>query len=208
MTTAFASANSQNVAAPAGADGQKSTLTVWEIDPGHAQVEFAVRHLMIATVRGRFSDVAGTILFDQERPERSSVRVTIGSASVDTRNDGRDEHLRSADFLDAANYPVLTFESTKVTPRGRGSALITGDLTIRGTTRQATLDAEFHGIVNDPWGDTKASFSATTTVNRKDYGLTWNLALESGGVLVGDDVKITIEFQAVKQAAGTEGEAR
>ena len=193
MTTAFAPAAQQNEA-PAG-------VTVWEIDPGHAQVEFSVRHLMVASVRGRFADVIGTIHFDQEHPERSSVQVTISAGSIDTRNELRDEHLRSGDFLDAANYPVLTFQSTQVTPRGRGSALITGDLTIRGTTRQVTLDAEFQGIVNDPWGNTKAGFAATTKLNRKDFGLTWNVALEAGGVAVGDDVKISIEFEAIKQVA-------
>lgn len=191
MTTSFAPAVQQDAA---------SEATVWEIDSAHAHVEFAVRHLMIATVRGRFGDVMGTIAFDQERPERSSVRATVAAASIDTRNEARDEHLRSADFLDAANFPVLTFESTSVTPRGRGGALITGDLTIRGTTRQVTLDAEFHGIVNDPWGNIKAGFSATTVINRKDFGLTWNVALEAGGVAVGDEVKISIEFEAVKQA--------
>lgn len=196
MTTAFAPA------APAAQQSSAPPVaSVWEIDPGHAQVEFAVRHLMVATVRGRFGDVMGTIVFDQERPERSSVRTTVAAASIDTRNEARDEHLRSADFLDAASFPLLTFESTSVTPRGRGGALITGDLTIRGTTRQVTLDAEFHGIVNDPWGNTRAGFSATTAINRKDFGLTWNVALEAGGVAVGDEVKISIEFEAVKQAA-------
>lgn len=175
--------------------------SIWEIDPGHAQIEFAVRHLMVSTVRGRFTDVQGWIRMDEAQPERSSVRVVIGAGSLDTRVKERDDHLRSVDFLEVARFPTITFNSTAVEARGVDHFAITGNLTIRGVTRQVVLDAEFAGIVNDPWGGTRAGFSATTKINRKDFGLTWNVALETGGVVVGDEVKISLEFEAIKQAA-------
>ena len=169
--------------------------TVWTIDPTHSVVEFSVKHMMFATAKGRFSDVSGTITVDNENIENSSVDVTIGAASIDTRDEKRDGHLRSADFFDAENYPTLTFKSTRVERDGDGLK-VTGDLTIRGVTRPAVLEAEYNGQGVNPWGQQVLSYSATTKINRKDFGLNWNAALETGGMLVGEEVKIQIELEA------------
>jgi polyisoprenoid-binding protein YceI len=174
-------------------------VTVWRIDPTHASAEFAVRHLMVATVRGRLSNVQGVVHLDEARPERSSVEVTIDATTVDTHLADRDAHLRSADFLDVERHPIITFRSTRVEPQGDGRARVEGDLTIRDVTRPVILDAEYHGRATDPWGNHKAGFSATGRFNRQDFGLSWNLALEAGGFVVGDEVRITIEFEAIAQ---------
>jgi polyisoprenoid-binding protein YceI len=173
--------------------------TTWKIDPAHTIVEFSAKHLMITTVKGRFSDVEGEIVISDADPSKSSVTATIKSASIDTRTTQRDDHLRSADFLDAANFPEITFRSTRIT--GDKSELkVTGNLTIRGVTREVTLDVTNEGSTKDPWGGDRIAFSATTKIDRRDFGLTWNQAIEAGGVLVGNDVKISIDVQAVKQA--------
>jgi polyisoprenoid-binding protein YceI len=173
--------------------------TTWKIDPAHTIVEFSAKHLMITTVKGRFSDVEGEIVISDADPSKSSVTATIKSASIDTRTTQRDDHLRSADFLDAANYPEITFRSTRITG-DKSEFKVTGNLTIRGVTREVTLDVTNEGSTKDPWGGDRIAFSATTKIDRRDFGLTWNQAIEAGGVLVGNDVKISIDVQAVKQA--------
>ena len=172
--------------------------TQWKIDPSHTLIEFGVRHLMITTVKGRFGGVEGVITGDPSDWTTASVDVTIDAASVDTRNQDRDNHLRSADFFDVEKYPHITFKSTKVTKTGENTYDIEGDLTIRGVTKPVTLKATYLGSAKDPWGNEKIGFNATTKVNRKDFGLTWNAPLEAGGFLVGDEVNIELEVQAVK----------
>lgn len=171
----------------------------WNIDAAHTNVEFAVRHMMIAKVRGRFSDVTGTIEFAESSPELSSVNVTIGVASVDTRNADRDTHLKSADFFDADTYPTMTFTSKRVNTTTANSGKVIGDLTIRGVTKEVLLDVTYSGQAKSPYGYIGAGFAASTTINRSDFGLTWNAALETGGVLVGEEVTISIEAEAIQQ---------
>lgn len=175
-------------------------VTTWNIDAAHTEVGFSVKHLMITTVRGRFGGVSGMIRLDEENLEGSSVEVVIDASSIDTRTGDRDAHLRSADFLDVENHPTLTFRSRHVGSVGEGSFRVIGDLTIRGTTREVVLDVSDEGRAGDPWGGTRASFTGTTTIDRRDFGLTWNAALETGGVLVGNEVKIQLEVQAVSAA--------
>jgi polyisoprenoid-binding protein YceI len=170
----------------------------WAIDATHSNVEFSVRHLMIATVKGRFADVTGTIVTDESDPARAEIDVTIAAASVDTRMPQRDEHLRSADFFDVEKFPTLTFRSRSIAPDGE-TLKVTGDLTIRGVTREVVLDVTRNGRQADPWGGVREGFEATTKIKRSDFGLTWNQALEAGGVMVGDDVKITLDVELVKQ---------
>jgi polyisoprenoid-binding protein YceI len=178
------------------------TTTVWQIDPVHTTVEFAVRHMMIATVRGHFSKVSGTVGFDPEAdPSTWWTDITIDAASIDTREEQRDNHLRSPDFLDVANHPTITFKSKRVevlSPDKRRFRVV-GDLTIRGITREEVLEAEYLGRVKDPYGNERVGFSATTTINRKDYGANWNMVLEAGGFIVGDELKVTIEVEASRQ---------
>jgi polyisoprenoid-binding protein YceI len=173
--------------------------THWVIDPVHTMVEFKVRHLMIANVRGRFPKVDATI-HEAEDAADTRVDVEIDASSVDTQDPKRDEHLRSADFFDVEKHPTITFRSTKIEPKGNGRFEVTGDLTIRGVTKQVVLEVKEEGQTKDPWGGERMGFSATGTVNRKDFGLKWNVALEAGGVMVGDIVQIRIEAEAVKQA--------
>jgi polyisoprenoid-binding protein YceI len=175
-----------------------ATGTVWALDAAHTNVEFAVKHLMISTVRGRFADVSGTVQLGDQDPAASSVEVTIKVASLDTRQEDRDAHLRSADFFDADNFPILTFKSTRVARDGK-DILVDGDLSIRGVTRPVTLRATEEGRARDPWGGERVAFTAATKINRRDFGLTWNQALETGGFVVGDEVKITIDTELVKQ---------
>ena len=171
----------------------------WKIDTAHSHVQFAVRHMMISTVRGEFEKLHGTIDFDEENPENSKVNIKIDAASINTREDDRDNHLRSEDFLNAEEYPYLIFTSKRVEQTGEDQGRVIGDLTIRGVTKEIVLQVTFHGIAKSPWGATSAGFSGTTTINRKDWGLTWNQALETGGVLVGDKVNIDIEVEIVRQ---------
>lgn len=175
---------------------ETATTTVWTIDSTHSTVEFSAKHMVFATAKGRFSDVTGTITLDNEQVANSSVEVEIGAASVDTRDAKRDEHLRSADFFDVEQFPALTFRSTKVEPAGGSDLKVTGDLTILGVTKEVVLDTEFNGQGTNPWGQGVISYSAHTKINRKDFGLNWNAALESGGVLVSEEVKIAIEIEA------------
>lgn len=166
-----------------------------EIDRSHSEVAFQVRHLL-SKVRGRFADFAGTIQFDEAQPRNSRVDVVIQAASVDTAEPDRDKHLRSADFFDVAKFPTLTFSTTSVTPRSGDSYDVAGDLTIHGVTKQVTLPASFLGRAQDPWGNVKYVFESELTLNRKDFGLSWNAALETGGFLVGDEVKVMLSVQA------------
>jgi polyisoprenoid-binding protein YceI len=174
-----------------------SGITSWTLDSQHTTVEFAVRHLMIATVKGRFGDIEGTVRLDRDHPTSADVEVAIPVTSIDTRSADRDAHLRSADFFDAEQHPKMTFRSKRVELAGKQRYRLIGDLNIRGVTRDVTLDVEFAGTVKDPWGGTRAAFSATGKINRHDFGLNWNAALESGGVVVGPEVKIAIEAELV-----------
>ena len=166
-----------------------------EVDRSHSEVAFQVRHLL-GKVHGRFADFAGTIQFNPDNPQASQVDVTIQAASIDTAEAQRDQHLRSADFFDVENIPTLTFKSASVTPHGNNAYDVVGDLSIHGVTKQVTMPASFLGVARDPWGNEKFGFEAELTVNRKDYGLLWNAALETGGFLVGDEVKIMLSVQA------------
>ncbi len=180
---------------------QLNNTTTWAIDPAHAELGFAVRHLMLSTVRGRFGAVNGTITVDENDPTSAKVDVTIDVTSIDTRQEMRDNHLRSADFFDAANHATMHFVSKRIDGDVTKTFRLIGDLTIRGTTREITLDATFEGRTTDPWGNDRAGFSATGKLNRRDFGLNWNQALETGGVVVGDEVKLTLDVEVVRQAA-------
>jgi polyisoprenoid-binding protein YceI len=177
----------------------ETTISTWAIDASHTTAEFGVKHLMVSTVKGRFSKLEGTVNLDESDITRSSVSVTIDVASVDTRDEGRDAHLRSADFFDVENYPTMTFKSTRVEPNGKDRLKITGDLTIRDITRPVVLESEFGGRGGTPWGTEVISYSAETTISRKDWNMEFNIPLDGGGVVVGDKVKISIEFEAIKQ---------
>jgi polyisoprenoid-binding protein YceI len=176
----------------------------WQIDPNHSHIQFSVRHLMISTVRGRFDKFTGVVEGDEQNPTASRVDVQIEAASIDTRNPQRDADLRSSNFLDADNYPYLYFKTTRIEQTDASHGRIVGDLTIRGVTREVVLDVEYAGQAKSPWGTTSAGFSAQTKINRKDWGLTYNVALETGGVMVGDEVTINIELELVKQAEQTQ----
>lgn len=176
--------------------------TTWTIDPAHSSAEFSVKHMMISTVKGRFGDLKGTLVVDAANPARSSVEAEIATASIDTRADQRDAHLRSPDFFDVERFPAITFRSRRVEgahAREGDRFKVVGDLTIRDVTREITLDATFEGTGRDPWGGERASFSADAKLDRRDFGLTWNQALETGGVLVSNDIRVRLEVQAVKQ---------
>ncbi|HEU4748400.1 MAG TPA: YceI family protein [Gemmatimonadaceae bacterium] len=175
------------------------TRTTWKLDPAHTLVEFSAKHMMITTVKGRIADVEGTVYTDETDPENSSVEVTLKGASIDTRSDQRDQHLRSADFLNAEQFPEITFRSTRIEGTAKNFKL-TGDLTIRDVTREVTLDVEYGGHSRDPWGGERVGFSATGKIDRREFGLVWNQALETGGVLVGNDIRINVEVEAVKAA--------
>ena len=169
------------------------------LDPAHTRVGFVVRHLMINKVRGGFGQVAGEVAI-AENPLESSVHATIQAASIDTGVADRDTHLRSADFLDVETYPTLEFRSTGVSARSGNEFVVDGDLTVRGTTRPVQLKLEFEGVARSPWGQEVVGFTATTEIDREEFGLTWNQALETGGVLVGKQIKIEIEAEAIRQA--------
>ncbi|HKY76934.1 MAG TPA: YceI family protein [Acidimicrobiia bacterium] len=170
----------------------------YALDASHSQVGFAVRHVMVSKTRGRFSDFAGTVEIG-ENPLESSVAVTIQTASIDTRDEQRDGHLRSGDFFDAEAFPTMTYESRSVRQVGEGRYIVDGDLTIKGVTKPVPLELTFEGGAADPWGGTRIGFSAKAELDREAFGLTWNQALETGGVLVGKTVKIDIEAEAVRQ---------
>jgi polyisoprenoid-binding protein YceI len=177
-----------------------STEAVWDIDGAHSATHFKVRHLMVSHVRGTLGMVSGTVLIDEQDITRSRVDVRIDARGIETRDEKRDEHLRSADFLDVANHPFITFVSREVRRERDGRVKVVGDLTIRGITRAVTLEVEaLDSAVSDPWGNIKRGVSARTTINRKDWGLEWNVALEAGGVLVGEEVKIEIEAELARR---------
>ncbi|HVL97780.1 MAG TPA: YceI family protein [Egibacteraceae bacterium] len=190
---------SQAVSVRTVAGVQAPEAGTYAIDPDHSVVEFVVRHLGLAKVRGRFNEFEGMIDIAEDI-EQSSARVTIQAASIDTRSPDRDTHLRSGDFLDAENHPALEFRSTHVRHEG-GEWLVDGELTVAGVTRPVTLDVEFEGAATDPWGNVRIGFSAGTRLNREDFGLTWNQALETGGWLVGKDVRIELSVEAIRQGS-------
>ena len=173
----------------------------WNIDTAHSAIRFTVRHLVIAKVRGVFGSYRGTLQLDDQDLAKSSVKVEIDAASVDTKEEKRDAHLRSGDFLDAEQFPTLTFVSKRVELEGGKVTKVIGELTIRGTTKEVALEVDDLGRAKDPWGNEKIAFEATTRINRYDFGLKWNAALEAGGVLVGENVDITLEVQAAAAAA-------
>ncbi len=173
---------------------------VYQVDTAHSTVGFSVKHLMITNVRGEFTEFSGTVHWDPQNPEAFSAEAVIKVPSINTRNERRDNHLRSADFFDAENHPEMKFVSRKVTRSADGKLQVIGDLTIRGVTRQVTLDIEGPTPpIKDPWGNERIGAVATTTINRTDFGLNWNQALEAGGVVVGEEVSITLELELVKQ---------
>jgi polyisoprenoid-binding protein YceI len=173
--------------------------TTWAIDASHAEVGFSVRHLMISTVRGRFGGIEGTVTLDESNPNASKVDVTIDVSSIDTRQAQRDAHLRSADFFDADNHPTMHFVSKRIKGDVTDEFTVVGDLTIRGTTREVSLEVKAEGRGMDPWGNERAGFSAKAKINRSEFGLTWNQMLEAGGVAVGDEIKLSIDAEVVKQ---------
>lgn len=173
----------------------------WQIDSSHSGIQFTVRHLVIAKVRGQFSRWTGTVTAPDRDFGRASLEVAIDAASIDTGVADRDAHLRSADFFDAERYPEITFKSADVTRAANDRLRAAGALTIKGVTRDVVLDVEQLGLAKDPWGNERAAFSATTSIDRRDFGLTWNQVLETGGVMVGDRIDIAIEIEAVRQSA-------
>jgi len=173
--------------------------TTWKIDPVHSKVLFTVSHMVVAEVTGRFNEFDATLVQTNDDFSESKLSATIKTNSIDTDNERRDGHLKSADFFDAEKYPELTFESKSFVKTGENTYTITGDLTMHGITKQVVLDATINGITKSPWGNTVAGFKAETTVNRYDFGLKWNKALEAGGVIVGENVQITLQVELVKQ---------
>lgn len=171
----------------------------WNIDHQHSAVEFTARHMMFTKVRGRFENFEGNIDFDPSNPTATTIDVEIAAASLKTPDEDRDNHLRSADFLDVENYPTIKFVSKHVEQIDDTHGTLVGDLTIKGETREVSLDVEQYGLQKDPWGNTRAVFSGSTTINRKNWGLTWNVALEAGGFLVSDKLEINLEIQLVRQ---------
>ena len=178
-------------------------MATWQLDAAHSEVQFSVRHMMLSKVRGSFERVSGTVDFNESDPAQSSVDVTIEAASIQTKNEQRDAHLISPDFLNTEQFPTITFKSTSVEKVSENNGKITGDLTVRGVTKPVVLDVEYHGTAKSPWGSFSAGFSATTKISRKEWGLEWNVALETGGVLVGDEIEISIEIEIVKQVEET-----
>jgi polyisoprenoid-binding protein YceI len=177
----------------------QTTTTTWNIDPVHTAAEFKVKHMMIANVKGHFSKVSGVLIRDESDPANDRVEATIEAASIETSNEQRDEHLKSADFFHVEKFPTLQFKSTGINIVGEGELSVEGDLTIRGVTRKVRFAVEGPTPpAKDPWGNTRIGVSARTKINRKDFGLTWNAALETGGILVGDEITITLDAQFVK----------
>jgi polyisoprenoid-binding protein YceI len=175
-------------------------MATWNIDTAHSAIDFSVRHMVVSKTRGRFTKFGGQLEFDPDNPEAAKVQVTIEPASVDTADSQRDGHLRSADFFDVEKFPTASFKSTRVEDLGGDKYRISGDLTIRGVTKPLSFDATFEGSGKDPWGGERAGFSGGTTIDRRQFGLEWNKALETGGVLVGEKVELSLEVEAVKQA--------
>jgi polyisoprenoid-binding protein YceI len=179
----------------------------WAIDSSHTNVEFAVKHLMISTVKGRFSEVSGTLKGDIAQPESFSLEVNIGTDSIDTRQEQRDAHLRSADFFDAIKWPTISFVGKRIDGDVADEFKLTGDLTIRDVTRRIVLDVTNEGSVRDPWGNARIGFSAKTRIDRREFGLTWNQALETGGFVVSDEIRISVDVELTQVAAETSAAA-
>jgi polyisoprenoid-binding protein YceI len=180
---------------------QAETFT---IDAGHSEVGFQVRHIVSQT-RGRFNDFGGTVELDPQNLPASSVEFKVKTASIDTNMPDRDKHLRTADFFDAEKYPEITFKSKSIKATGKDTYDVTGTLTLHGVSKEVTLPVTYTGQAKDPWGNTRAGFSTATTINRKDYGIVWNKALDAGGAMLGDDVKISIDLETVKKAPAKAG---
>lgn len=183
------------------ATATQATTSTWNIDPAHTTIEFSAKHMMITTVKGRIADVRGAIVVDESNPSLSHAEVEMDARSLDTRSEQRDQHLRSADFLDVDKFAHVSFRSKRVEgarPTPGSEFKVVGDLTIRDVTKEVVLDTTYEGRGKDPWGGERVSFSAVTKIDRREFGLTWNAALETGGVLVSNDIKLHIEVQAVK----------
>lgn len=177
-----------------------ATVTAWNLDPAHSSAEFKVRHMMMSNVRGSFRGLKGVLTLDKDNPANSSVKASGDVNTLTTGDEQRDAHLKSADFFDAAQYPEITFQSTSVKALGGDRFQVTGDLTMRGVTKPVTFDLEGLGEpAKDPWGNLRIGFTAMAKLNRKDFGLTWNAALETGGMLVGEEITITLDVQFIKQ---------
>ena len=190
--------------ATAIATDQSTKTSEWQIDPAHSAAHFSVRHLMISNVRGEFSKLSGKVTLDPADLTRSTVEVSLETSSISTREPQRDEHLRSADFFDVANYPAIHFRSTRIVAAGPGQFELSGNLTIRGNSKEVLFNVEGPTpALKDPWGNTRAGVTATAKINRKDFGLVWNGLLESGGMIVGDEVSIIIEAELVQAATAT-----
>ncbi|MCX7895191.1 MAG: YceI family protein [Thermoanaerobaculum sp.] len=170
---------------------------VWSIDPSHSSVAFSVRHMMVANVRGEFTKFSGTVTTQGVQPQTAEVSVTVDAASIDTRNADRDKHLRSADFLDVEKFPTITFTSTRVEPAGTGKFKVAGNLTIKGVTKPVVLETEVSGPMKDPWGNLRVGVHAIATINRKDFGVAWHRILDTGEVVVGDEVRVILDVEFV-----------
>jgi polyisoprenoid-binding protein YceI len=181
------------------ATAPQSETATWQLDPSHSSVEFAVKHLMITTVKGSFAGVEAEIFGDDANPASSVIKAKIATATITTKNEQRDAHLRSADFFDVEKYPTIAFVSKRIEGDASGDFKLIGELTIHGVTNPIVLDGTFEGRAKDPWGGTRASYTLSGKIRRADFGLTWNQALEAGGVVVSDDVKISIDAQFVKK---------
>jgi len=185
----------------------RAATSTWQIDPQHSSAQFAVRHLGLSTVRGSFSKLSGTMVLDDQDITKSSVEVTIDVNTVDTREPDRDKDLRSERFFDVTHFPTMTFKSKKVEQLAPGKLRVTGDLTIRGTSREVTLDVDGPtNPVKDPWGNQRLAATAATKINRQDYGVKWNAKLDNGGVVVGDDVNITLDVEMIQKPAAKSGD--
>ena len=171
----------------------------YKIDPSHSEVGFTIRH-MVSNVRGRFNDFAGTVDMDPKAPQKGSVEFSVKTTSIDTGNANRDKHLRTAEFFDVEKYPEITFKSDSVKPAGKDKYNVTGTLTMHGVSKKVTLPVTFNGEGKDPWGNTRAGFETATKLDRKEYGIVWNKAIDNGGVLLGDDVNVSINLETVKAA--------
>jgi polyisoprenoid-binding protein YceI len=172
----------------------------WTLDPAHSSVQFSIRHMMLSNVRGEFSKVAGTVQGDPGAPTQAVIEATVDTSSIDTREPKRDEHLKSADFLDVAKYPTMTFKSKKVEPAGQGKFKVTGDLTLHGVTKEVVLDvSDLTPPITDPYGKTRSGATATTKLDRKDFGVNWSKTMDNGGLVVGNEITVTIDVEATKQ---------
>lgn len=187
------------VALVAGGVHGEEPRVVWQVDTSHSSVGFTVRHMMVANVRGEFTKFTASVTSVGENPETVQVEVSIDAASIDTRNNDRDNHLRSADFLDVAKYPTIAFVSKKVEKRSAGNYRVLGDLTIKGVTKPVVLEAEVSPVKKDPWGNLRVGIHATTTINRKDFGVAWHRVLDTGELVVGDEVRVVIDLELIRK---------